>query len=98
MILCRQFLTADEDKAWCDSGCNTDATSAKWRWPFVRMDGQSTYQRSTLTTNRGTFLLDTTPSRNAQWKKENFSTVTPVTSRTQGPPTAADSDSPIRAG
>jgi cell migration-inducing and hyaluronan-binding protein len=84
MILYRQFLTTDEDKLW-NSGCNSDGTPAKCRWPFVRMGGQSTYQRSTLTTNHGTFFLDTTVSLDTQWKNENFTTVTPCDVATTGP-------------
>ena len=43
-------------------GRQTDAC----RWPFVRMGGQSTYQRSSLTVNHGTYFLDTSVSKATQ--------------------------------
>ncbi len=84
--LYRQYLTgvdggdaaksSDEVKTWYKNHCNDDKTAAACRFPFVRMGGQSTYQRSTLTVNHGTFFLDTTASENLQQHKENFSFVT----------------------
>ena len=41
------------------------------------MGGQSTYQRSTLTANHGTYYLDTSVSLNTQ-NTENFTTETPI--------------------
>ena len=51
---------------------DTQRTTDACRWPFVRMGGQSTYQRSTLTANHGTYFLDTNVSFDTQWQnKEN---------------------------
>ena len=83
--LYRQFLTgtgtssADatrEAKRWFDNDCNLDQTSEKCRWPFARMGGQSTYQRSTMTVNLGTYYLDTTVKKDTQ-RKEPFTTIVP---------------------
>src|SRR5262249_45125605 len=60
--LYRQFLTGTgtsfanatrEANRWLNpgtsqKGCNDDRTQAKCRWPFVRMSGQGTYQRSSM--------------------------------------------------
>ena len=51
------------------STADPDATAA-CRWPFVRMGGQSTYQRSTLTANHGTYFLDTSVSYDTQWQNK----------------------------
>ena len=84
--LYRQYLTGvdagdaanstGEVKTWYANGCVGDKTTAACRFPFVRMGGQSTYQRSSLTVNHGTFFLDTTASEEQQQYKENFSFVT----------------------
>jgi cell migration-inducing and hyaluronan-binding protein len=84
--LYRQYLTGvdagdaakstGEVKTWYANGCVGNKTTAACRFPFVRMGGQSTYQRSTLTVNHGTFFLDTTASENLQQHRENFSFVT----------------------
>jgi hypothetical protein len=83
--LYRQFLTGGgtskdnatrEGKRWFDNGCNDDKTQDKCRWPFTRMGGQSTYQRSTLTVNHGTYYLDTSVTKNTQ-RTEKFSTIFP---------------------
>ena len=88
MPLYRQFLTGTstsrELQTW-NTNCSTDAQKATdaCRWPFVRMGGQSTYQRSTLTANHGTYFLDTSVSFDTQWqnkdqgKKEAFTNVIP---------------------
>jgi hypothetical protein len=83
--LYRQFLTGTgtvENKAnatreayrWFNNGCNDDWTTSKCRWPFVRMSGQGTYQRSSLTVNYGTYYLDTSVSQatQAMSSKEDF--------------------------
>jgi cell migration-inducing and hyaluronan-binding protein len=75
--LYRQFLTADEYARWGTLGCDKDQSPEKCRWPFVRMGGQATYQRSTLAVNHGTFFLDTSVSRDTQWKNERFTSVVP---------------------
>ena len=41
------------------------------------MGGQSTYQRSTLTANHGTYFLDTSVSYKTQWTGEAFTTTRP---------------------
>ena len=84
--LYRQYLTGvdagdaakstGEVKTWYANGCVGDKTTAACRFPFVRMGGQSTYQRSSLTVNHGTFFLDTTASEHLQQVTENFSPVT----------------------
>jgi len=86
--LYRQFLTGTstsrELQTW-NTNCSTDAQRATdaCRWPFVRMGGQSTYQRSSLTANHGTYFLDTNVSFDTQWqnkeqgKKEAFTNVIP---------------------
>jgi cell migration-inducing and hyaluronan-binding protein len=88
--LYRQFLTgADkndrEAKTWYDLKCDVDKTQEACRWPFVRMGGQSTYQRSTLTANHGTYYVDTSVSRDQQWKKEKFSDIIPCDVKETGP-------------
>jgi len=90
--LYRQFLTtgangADgrEWKRWKDAGCDSNQNQAACRWPFVRMSGQSTYQRSSLTANHGTYYLDTTVTRTVQWTGEAFSPVKPCDDPTVGP-------------
>ncbi len=83
VTLYRQYLTGDktartrEWKRWFDSGCDQDQTKAECRWPFVRMGGQNTYQRNTLTVNHGTYYLDTSVSRDTQWHTERFTSVLP---------------------
>jgi hypothetical protein len=85
--LYRQYLTGTgtatdptnatrEVKRWFDNNCNSVPTTTQCRWPFVRMGGQATYQRSTLTANHGTYYLDTSVSLNTQ-TNENFTTATP---------------------
>ena len=74
--LYRQFLTGTstsrELQTW-NTNCSTDAQRATdaCRWPFVRMGGQSTYQRSTLTANHGTYFLDTSVSYDTQWQNKD---------------------------
>jgi hypothetical protein len=78
--LYRQLLTTNntttitrEGRAWIDKGCNLSANRTKdaCRWPFVRMGGQSTYQRSTMTLNNNVYYLDTSVN-SAQQKNEQF--------------------------
>jgi hypothetical protein len=80
--LYRQLLTGDassgEWKTWT-SQCTTptgDPTKPACRFPFVRMGGQSTYQRSSLTVNHGVYFLDTSVKQDTQQKTEAFSPVT----------------------
>ncbi len=63
----RQFLTGSntgagtrEWKQWIANGCDKDMTTAQCRWPFLRMAGQKTWQRSNLTANYGSYYIDTT--------------------------------------
>jgi cell migration-inducing and hyaluronan-binding protein len=75
--LYRQFLTGvkgtdaasstREWKDWYANKCDTNPTTTQCRFPFVRMSGQATYQRSTLTANHGTYYLDTTVPRDIQY-------------------------------
>jgi len=44
---------------WFSDGCNTNPTTSQCRWPFVRMGGEDSDQRSTMTVNLGTYFLDT---------------------------------------
>jgi cell migration-inducing and hyaluronan-binding protein len=80
--LYRQFLTGTstsrELQTW-NTNCSTAAQrkTDACRWPFVRMGGQSTYQRSSLTANHGTYFLDTSVSRDKQWTGEAFTTTRP---------------------
>ena len=82
--LYRQFLTGDqagttrETKTWIDKGCDRieNKTLAACRWPFVRMGGQSTFNRSSLTANHGTYYLDTSVTLDQQLT-ENFSNTKP---------------------
>jgi len=82
--LYRQLLTGNqhgktrEAKTWITAGCNEEKTKAlpQCRWPFVRMGGQSTFNRSSLTANHGTYYLDTSVTL-AQQLAENFSNTKP---------------------
>ncbi|HSY87426.1 MAG TPA: hypothetical protein VLA85_12725, partial [Verrucomicrobiae bacterium] len=82
--LYRQLLTGTsasrELKDW-NATCGTIELRKKnqkdCRWPFVRMGGQSTYQRSSLTVNHGTYFIDTSVSNDTQTKKEAFTTTKP---------------------
>src|SRR5262249_31381317 len=76
-----QFLTDAEWTTWKAKGCNSNSnTDTKLRmdcrWPFVRMSGQKTFQRSTLTANHGTYYIDTTVSASIQ-NSENFTKQSP---------------------
>src|SRR5262249_55137892 len=79
--LYRQFLTGEEQKLWDKDNCKDKKASDDCRWPLVRMGGQSTYQRSTLTINHGKYFLDTTVSAEKQGRKEplgeDFTSVNP---------------------
>jgi hypothetical protein len=66
--LYRQFLTGSGDNAdnatreakrWFASNCKDAPTTKDCRFPMVRMSGQATYQRSSMTANHGTYYLDT---------------------------------------
>jgi hypothetical protein len=98
--LYRQFLTGTtstsrELKTW-NTNCFTaaqrkaaaDNKTDACRWPFVRMGGQSTYQRSSLTVNHGTYFIDTSVSKATQSTGEAFTT----TNICSDPPTAKDKD------
>ena len=78
----RQFLVGSKARGtgewanWQANGCDnaTDGVArAACRWPFLRMAGQSTWQRSNLTANYGHYYIDTSVSENTQ-KTENFTT------------------------
>ncbi|MGH7065728.1 MAG: hypothetical protein ACREET_16770, partial [Stellaceae bacterium] len=81
--LYRQFLagTKGADAAtstrewthWFANGCDTDLTTTKCRWPFIRMAGTDKGTRETLTVNNGTYYLDTTVPEDIQ-RKEIFNT------------------------
>ncbi|MGH7113296.1 MAG: hypothetical protein ACREE9_02245, partial [Stellaceae bacterium] len=84
--LYRQFLAGDPDtkdpdhrnatrewQHWYKNGCNTNPTTTKCRWPFIRMSGTALGTRETLTINNGTYYLDTTVPKNIQ-KTENYNT------------------------
>jgi hypothetical protein len=77
--LYRQLLTGDassgERQAWQSASCGNGSASVNCRFPFVRMGGQSTYQRSTLTVNHGVYFLDTNVTQPTQALNENFSPV-----------------------
>jgi hypothetical protein len=86
--LYRQLLTEEEKKAWENANCKdaenrtkTEEEKKVWekkcRGPMVRMGGQATYQRSTLTINHGTYFLDTTVSAQKQEKGEDFTSTKP---------------------
>jgi cell migration-inducing and hyaluronan-binding protein len=67
----RQYLTSDNKSSrewqnWVALGCDKDATSSKCDFPFARMAGTSTWQRSVMTVNNGKFYIDTTRSRAKQ--------------------------------
>ena len=74
--------TTRETKTWIAKGCDRSRTRP-WRtcrWPFVRMGGQSTYNRSSLTVNHGTYYLDTSVTLDQQLT-ENFSNTKPCPTR-----------------
>lgn len=58
---------------WKANGCDTNPGTAACRWPFLRMAGQKTWQRSNLTANYGSYYIDTTVSLATQ-QKEAFTT------------------------
>ena len=97
MPLYRQFLTGTsasrELQTW-NTDCSTDTQreTDACRWPFVRMGGQSTYQRSTLTANHGTYFLDTSVSRDKQWTGEKFTTTKPCDDPSVRPSECPSSD------
>jgi hypothetical protein len=72
--LYRQFLTGTDNKGvagssrewltWYNAGCLN--TPANCDWPYDRMAGEASWQRSVLTANNGTYYLDTTPSNTVQ--------------------------------
>jgi hypothetical protein len=73
--LYRQLLTGSdttpyslEYAQWITNMCNTPTppNPTLCRTPFIRMSGQATYQRSTLTANHGVYYLDTTVPDNTQ--------------------------------
>ncbi len=95
--LYRQLLTGNDGTngepatrewaTWIANKCNDpkNPNTKACRFPFVRMGGQATYQRSTLTANHGTYYLDTTVPRPIQWQTEKFSTITPCEFVPSGP-------------
>ena len=64
--LFRQLLTDAEQATYSGKSCATNPNQAACRFPFVRMGGQSTYQRSSLTVNHGVYYLDTSVKRDTQ--------------------------------
>src|SRR5262249_1709619 len=80
--LYRQLLTSTngtttidrEGRAWLDKKCNQSANRILdiCRWPFVRMGGQSTYQRSTMTLNNNVYYLDTSVNSKQQATEQFF--------------------------
>ena len=70
--LYRQLLTDAEQATYSSTSCVTNPNQAACRFPFVRMGGQSTYQRSSLTVNHGVYFLDTSVSQDQQALKEPF--------------------------
>lgn len=102
--LYRQFLTGNDGtngqlrtgewKTWVDDDkCDTPnpPDRVKCRFPFVRMGGQATYQRSTLTANHGTYYIDTTVPRDIQYGSaqtpagEAFTDIVPCDFNAKGP-------------
>jgi cell migration-inducing and hyaluronan-binding protein len=102
--LYRQFLTGNDGtngqlrtgewKTWVDDDkCDTPnpPDRLKCRFPFVRMGGQATYQRSTLTANHGTYYIDTTVPRDIQYGSaqtpagEPFTDIVPCEFNSKGP-------------
>ena len=76
----RHHHASRELKTWntnCSTAAQRKANQDACRWPFVRMGGQSTYQRSSLTVNHGTYFLDTSVSRDTQRTGEAFTTTKP---------------------
>ncbi|MEQ8344257.1 MAG: hypothetical protein RLO22_10280 [Sneathiellaceae bacterium] len=73
--LYRQYLTTDETgknarewQNWVDKGCDKPETAGTKECdkPFIRLAGTSTWQRSALTANNGTYYIDTSRSAKAQ--------------------------------
>jgi len=68
----RQYLTGNdttrEQKHWSRNDCSTAANidTSACDWPFIRMAGTATWQRSVLTANQGAYYIETTRSRTAQ--------------------------------
>lgn len=66
----RQYLTGDtasrEWQNWVKLGCDKDPGNANCDFPFGRMAGTGTWQRSIMTVNHGKFYIDTSRS---QWKQ-----------------------------
>jgi hypothetical protein len=100
--LFRQFLTGNDGTngqpsgewaMWFTNKCNTanPPHPEDCRFPFVRMGGQSTYQRSTLTANHGTYYIDTTVPRDIQYGSaempagEPFTNIVPCEFKPTGP-------------
>ena len=78
--LYRQLLTPSEMTRWNTDCTTTEAkSSAKCRFPFIRMAGAKISQRQTMTINNGVYYLDTTVSRDVQ-QNEEFTT-TPKNAR-----------------
>src|SRR5262249_14873578 len=82
----RQYLTGSggEMQDWTNppspnQPCNTPSgqTATACRWPFVRMGGEASDQRSTMTANNGVYFLDTSVSLTQQ-TSEPFTTLLPV--------------------
>lgn len=75
----RQFLKGNQAAGtgewaqWKANGCADNLGSPACRWPFLRMAGQATWQRSNLTANHGSYYIDTTVSQRTQ-ENEDFTT------------------------
>jgi hypothetical protein len=102
--LYRQLLTGDEITKWKDGNCSgANRGTENCRWPLVRMGGQSTYQRSTLTINHGRYFLDTTVSADRQkgedkQKGEDFTSIKPCSVVTAPDPCAPRSVNVFQGG
>ena len=101
--LYRQFLTGNDGTngqprtgewiTWVDKKCDTPnpPDPVQCRFPFVRMGGQATYQRSSLTANHGAYYIDTTVPRDIQYGSaempsgEPFTTIVPCEFNPNGP-------------
>ncbi len=79
----RQFLQGSKAKGtgewanWQKYGCDNatgGVARAACRWPFLRMAGQSSWQRSNMTVNHGSYYIDTTVSVPTQTSEPFYTT------------------------
>jgi hypothetical protein len=83
--LYRQYLAGSQASStgeWMywntTDSCTAGTTSTACRWPFVRMGGEASDQRSTLTANNGAYFLDTSVGAQQQ-TTEPFTSPMPAT-------------------